>query len=90
MAYVSTVTIKWIELESLISREKTSFFSESPCTDGINTIWIILKWRVEPRSSLHSFIDFENAFDSVNKHYIIIVIIKTTNVTCFMEAQILE
>jgi len=51
-----------------LQREQAGFRPNRSCIDQINTLWIIIEQCVEWLSRLYAvFIDFEKAFDSVNR-----------------------
>ena len=55
-------------LISTVDAEQAGFRAGSSCTDHINSVRIIIEQCKEFRSDLHMiFIDFEKAFDSVNR-----------------------
>ena len=55
-------------LYSTIDREQTGFRPGSSCIDHINTLRLIIEQSAEYRSDLHLvFVDFEKAFDSVDR-----------------------
>ena len=55
-------------LYSTIDREQAGFRPGSSCVDHINTLRIIIEQRAEYCSDLHLlFVDFEKAFDSVDR-----------------------
>ena len=55
-------------LYSNIDREQPGFRSESSDVDHINTLRIIIEQSAEYRSDLHLvFVDFEKAFDSMDR-----------------------
>ena len=55
-------------LYSTIDREQAGFRPGSSCVDHINTVRLIIGQSAEYRSDLHLvFVDFEKAFDSMNR-----------------------
>ena len=55
-------------LYSNIDREQAGFRPGSSCVDHINTLRLIIEQSAEYRSDLHLvFVDFEKAFDSVDR-----------------------
>ena len=58
-------------INSTLKRHQAGFRSGRSCTDHINTLRIILEQSTEMNSSLYlMFVDFEKAFDRVNREYI--------------------
>ncbi|VDP34609.1 unnamed protein product [Schistosoma mattheei] len=48
--------------------QQAGFFRDRSCTDQIATLWIIVEQSIEWNSSLYiNFIDYEKAFDSVDR-----------------------
>ena len=59
------------EADKLIRKEQAGFRTNRSCVDQINTLRIICEQCNEWRSTLYLlFIDFEKAFDSLNRDYI--------------------
>ena len=57
-----------LALDSLLRDEQASFHCERSCTDQIATLRIITEQSLEWNSGLYlAFIDFEKAFDSVDR-----------------------
>ena len=55
-------------LYSTADSEQSGFRPESSCVDHINTLRIVIEQSAEYRSDLHLvFVDFEKAFDSVDR-----------------------
>jgi hypothetical protein len=51
-----------------LQKEQAGFHSNLSCIDQINTLWIIIELCIEWSSHLHRvFIDFEKAFDLINR-----------------------
>ena len=51
-----------------LQKEQAGFRPNRSCSDQINTLWIIIEQRVHWSSCLYTvFIDFEKAFDSINR-----------------------
>ena len=60
-----------IELDKQLREEQAGFRSERSCTDQIATLRIIIEQSLEWNSPLYvNFIDFEKAFDSVNREFL--------------------
>ena len=56
-------------LYSTKDREQAGFRPGSFCVDHINTLRLIIEQSTEYRSDLHLvFVDFEKAFDNVDRH----------------------
>lgn len=58
-------------IEATLGRHQAGFRSRHSCVDHINTLRIIIEQSAELKSPLHlMFVDFEKAFDRVNREFI--------------------